>query len=101
MSGAAKKIVVCGGNGFVGSRICKYAVARGWNVTSIRYVGKSLYFIRQADIKIQNIIKLYANSIQAALGPQTGLLCLRHQTLHPGATMFRGRELICSTHPPT
>lgn len=34
---AAKKLVVCGGNGFLGSRICKYAVARGWDVTSIRY----------------------------------------------------------------
>lgn len=33
---AAKKIIVCGGNGFLGSRICKYAVARGWDVTSIR-----------------------------------------------------------------
>lgn len=33
---AAKKIVVCGGNGFLGSRICKFAVARGWDVTSIR-----------------------------------------------------------------
>jgi nucleoside-diphosphate-sugar epimerase len=34
----AKKIVVCGGNGFLGSRICKSAVARGWDVTSIRFV---------------------------------------------------------------
>lgn len=33
---AAKKIVVCGGNGFLGSRICKHAAARGWDVTSIR-----------------------------------------------------------------
>jgi hypothetical protein len=31
-----KKIVVCGGNGFLGSRICKSAVARGWDVTSVR-----------------------------------------------------------------
>jgi hypothetical protein len=35
---AVKKIVVCGGSGFLGSRICKAAVARGWVVTSIRYV---------------------------------------------------------------
>ena len=35
---AAKKLVVCGGNGFLGSRICQYAIARGWDVTSIRYV---------------------------------------------------------------
>jgi len=33
---AVKKIVVCGGSGFLGSRICKSAVARGWDVTSIR-----------------------------------------------------------------
>ncbi|KAK5017143.1 hypothetical protein LTR16_002029 [Cryomyces antarcticus] len=32
-----KKIVVCGGNGFLGSRICKAATARGWDVTSVRY----------------------------------------------------------------
>ncbi|PSR75461.1 NAD dependent epimerase/dehydratase [Coniella lustricola] len=37
---AAKKIVVCGGNGFLGSRICKYAVARGWDVTSISRSGE-------------------------------------------------------------
>lgn len=35
-----KRIVVCGGNGFLGSRICKSAVARGWDVTSIRYVER-------------------------------------------------------------
>ena len=34
---AKKKLVVAGGNGFLGSRICKSAVARGWDVTSIRY----------------------------------------------------------------
>jgi uncharacterized protein YbjT (DUF2867 family) len=33
---AKRKIVVCGGNGFLGSRICKAAVARNWDVTSIR-----------------------------------------------------------------
>ena len=33
---AKKKIVVAGGNGFLGSRICKYAVARGWDVVSLR-----------------------------------------------------------------
>jgi nucleoside-diphosphate-sugar epimerase len=38
MASSVKKIVVCGGNGFLGSRICKYAVAKGWDVTSIRYV---------------------------------------------------------------
>lgn len=34
-----KKLVVAGGNGFLGSRICKSAVSRGWDVTSIRYIG--------------------------------------------------------------
>ncbi|ROW17779.1 hypothetical protein VPNG_00889 [Cytospora leucostoma] len=37
---AAKKLVVCGGNGFLGSRICKLAVARGWDVTSISRSGQ-------------------------------------------------------------
>ncbi|KAF7544116.1 hypothetical protein G7046_g9855 [Stylonectria norvegica] len=36
----AKKLVVCGGNGFLGSRICKFAVARGWDVTSISRSGE-------------------------------------------------------------
>lgn len=33
---AKKKLIVCGGNGFLGSRICKAAVARDWDVVSIR-----------------------------------------------------------------
>ncbi|PHH54375.1 MIOREX complex component 2 [Ceratocystis fimbriata CBS 114723] len=37
---ATKRIVVCGGNGFVGSRICKFAVARGWDVMSISRSGQ-------------------------------------------------------------
>ncbi|KAL2064652.1 hypothetical protein VTL71DRAFT_3790 [Oculimacula yallundae] len=37
---ATKKLVVCGGNGFLGSRICKSAVARGWDVTSISRSGE-------------------------------------------------------------
>ncbi|KAI0391335.1 NAD(P)-binding protein [Xylariaceae sp. FL0594] len=36
---AVKRIVVCGGNGFLGSRICKNAVQRGWDVTSISRSG--------------------------------------------------------------
>jgi len=36
---AKKKLVICGGNGFLGSRICKAAVARDWEVTSIRWVS--------------------------------------------------------------
>ncbi|CAI4211523.1 unnamed protein product [Parascedosporium putredinis] len=37
---AAKRLVVAGGNGFLGSRICKFAVARGWDVTSISRSGE-------------------------------------------------------------
>ncbi|KAK0630718.1 hypothetical protein B0T17DRAFT_490125 [Bombardia bombarda] len=39
-STAAKKLVVCGGSGFLGSRICKAAVRRGWDVTSISRSGE-------------------------------------------------------------
>ncbi|KAL7271795.1 hypothetical protein RUND412_005421 [Rhizina undulata] len=34
------RLVVCGGNGFLGSRICKSAVTRGWSVTSISRSGE-------------------------------------------------------------
>ncbi|OJD10649.1 hypothetical protein AJ78_08397 [Emergomyces pasteurianus Ep9510] len=37
---AAKRIVVAGGSGFLGSRICKSAVARGWNVVSLSRHGE-------------------------------------------------------------
>ncbi|KAK4239783.1 isoflavone reductase IRL [Achaetomium macrosporum] len=36
---AAKRIVVFGGNGFLGSRICRAAVARNWDVTSVSRSG--------------------------------------------------------------
>ncbi|KAK1065728.1 hypothetical protein LTR74_007766 [Friedmanniomyces endolithicus] len=39
-SAAKRKLVVCGGNGFLGSRICKAAVARDWDVTSISRSGE-------------------------------------------------------------
>ncbi|KAF2398074.1 NAD(P)-binding protein [Trichodelitschia bisporula] len=35
-----RKLVVCGGNGFLGSRICKAAVGRGWDVVSISRSGE-------------------------------------------------------------
>ncbi|CAO2652139.1 Nn.00g004220.m01.CDS01 [Neocucurbitaria sp. VM-36] len=38
-SAAKKKLVVCGGNGFLGSRICKAAAHRDWSVTSISRSG--------------------------------------------------------------
>ncbi|KAL4895582.1 hypothetical protein BDV59DRAFT_141490 [Aspergillus ambiguus] len=37
---AAKRVVVAGGTGFLGSRICKSAVARGWSVTSLSRRGE-------------------------------------------------------------
>ncbi|RDW59833.1 NAD(P)-binding protein-9 [Coleophoma cylindrospora] len=37
---STKRLVVCGGNGFLGSRICRSAVARGWEVTSISRSGE-------------------------------------------------------------
>lgn len=40
MAAAAKKLVVCGGSGFLGSRICKFGVQRGWEVTSISRSGE-------------------------------------------------------------
>ncbi|KAH7041139.1 uncharacterized protein B0I36DRAFT_312223 [Microdochium trichocladiopsis] len=40
---AAKRLIVCGGNGFVGSRICQHAVARGWDVTSISRSGNPVW----------------------------------------------------------
>ncbi|KXJ97553.1 hypothetical protein Micbo1qcDRAFT_156477 [Microdochium bolleyi] len=39
MASTTKRLIVCGGNGFVGSRICKHAVARGWDVTSVSRSG--------------------------------------------------------------
>ncbi|KAF2104493.1 NAD dependent epimerase/dehydratase family protein-like protein [Rhizodiscina lignyota] len=35
-----KKIVVCGGSGFLGSRVCKAAVARNWDVTAVSRSGE-------------------------------------------------------------
>ncbi|KAL1899807.1 hypothetical protein Sste5346_002673 [Sporothrix stenoceras] len=40
MATVAKRLVVCGGNGFLGSRICKFGVQRGWDVTSISRSGE-------------------------------------------------------------
>lgn len=40
MSTLAQKILVVGGNGFVGSAVCKMALARGMEVTSISSSGK-------------------------------------------------------------
>ncbi|PLN86327.1 putative NAD dependent epimerase/dehydratase [Aspergillus taichungensis] len=37
---ATRRVVVAGGNGFLGSRICKSAVARGWSVTSLSRSGE-------------------------------------------------------------
>ncbi|RMJ25374.1 hypothetical protein PHISP_03770 [Aspergillus sp. HF37] len=37
---ASRKLVVAGGNGFLGSRICRSAVSRGWAVTSLSRSGE-------------------------------------------------------------
>ncbi|KAJ5653163.1 hypothetical protein N7490_000166 [Penicillium lividum] len=37
---ATKRLVVAGGSGFLGSRICKSAAARGWSVTSLSRSGE-------------------------------------------------------------
>ncbi|EPS27509.1 hypothetical protein POX_e06473 [Penicillium oxalicum] len=37
---ASKRLVVAGGSGFLGSRICKAAAARGWDVTSLSRSGE-------------------------------------------------------------
>jgi nucleoside-diphosphate-sugar epimerase len=58
----AKKIVVCGGNGFLGSRICKSAIARGWDVTSIRLVHTS-----QIVESVTSTRKRLANKVSTAV----------------------------------
>ncbi|KAK4661516.1 uncharacterized protein QC763_0103830 [Podospora pseudopauciseta] len=40
MSTATKRLIVFGGNGFLGSRICRSAVARNWEVISISRSGQ-------------------------------------------------------------
>ncbi|EIW85140.1 NAD(P)-binding protein [Coniophora puteana RWD-64-598 SS2] len=40
MSAAAQKVLVVGGNGFLGSAVCKAALARGMDVTSISSSGR-------------------------------------------------------------
>ncbi|MCJ1418427.1 hypothetical protein MMC32_004774 [Xylographa parallela] len=40
---AKKKIVVAGGNGFLGTRICKSAAARGWEVVSLSRSGEPVW----------------------------------------------------------
>ncbi|TFK42533.1 hypothetical protein BDQ12DRAFT_676377 [Crucibulum laeve] len=40
MSTALKRILVVGGNGFIGSAVCKAAIARGWQVTSVSSSGQ-------------------------------------------------------------
>ncbi|KAK9456997.1 hypothetical protein V1511DRAFT_509679 [Dipodascopsis uninucleata] len=36
---SAKRLLVCGGTGFLGRKICETAVAHGWNVTSLSRSG--------------------------------------------------------------
>lgn len=40
MATQTRNLLVCGGSGFLGSRICKIASARRWNVTSLSRSGE-------------------------------------------------------------
>ena len=40
MASKVPNLLVIGGNGFVGSTVCRKAVQRGWNVTSISQSGR-------------------------------------------------------------
>ncbi|WFD25675.1 hypothetical protein MNAN1_000639 [Malassezia nana] len=40
MASRARSLLVVGGNGFVGSAVCKQALSRGWNVSSISGSGR-------------------------------------------------------------
>ncbi|PWW77471.1 NAD(P)-binding protein [Tuber magnatum] len=40
MAAKTPRLVVCGGSGFLGSRICKSAISRGWTVTSVSRTGE-------------------------------------------------------------
>jgi len=40
MAGIAQRILVVGGNGFIGSAVCKAALARGYQVTSVSSSGR-------------------------------------------------------------
>lgn len=40
MAARVPNLLVIGGNGFVGSTVCRKAVQRGWNVTSISQSGR-------------------------------------------------------------
>ncbi|KAK8230815.1 NAD dependent epimerase/dehydratase family protein [Phyllosticta capitalensis] len=59
---AKRKIVVCGGNGFLGSRICKAAVQRGWNVTSISRSGEPTW----SSVSSSPTAPQWASSVQWA-----------------------------------
>ena len=39
MAAKVPNLLVIGGNGFVGSTVCRKAVQRGWNVTSLSQSG--------------------------------------------------------------
>ncbi|KAK7564952.1 NAD dependent epimerase/dehydratase family protein [Phyllosticta citricarpa] len=59
---AKRKIVVCGGNGFLGSRICKAAVQRGWTVTSLSRSGEPTW----ASVSSSTTAPPWASSVQWA-----------------------------------
>lgn len=54
-----KRLVVAGGNGFLGSRICKSAAARGWEVTSISRSGEPTW----SAVTASPVAPSWANSV--------------------------------------
>ncbi|ERF74961.1 hypothetical protein EPUS_05169 [Endocarpon pusillum Z07020] len=72
-----KSIVVAGGNGFLGSRICKSAVARGWDVTSISRSGEPSW----SSVTSSSTPPPWATSVTWAKGdilkPSTYTTCLK------------------------
>jgi len=48
---ASKRIVVAGGSGFLGSRICKHATARGWSVISLSRSGEPQWDVITSSIE--------------------------------------------------
>ncbi|KAL3964535.1 hypothetical protein ACCO45_001539 [Purpureocillium lilacinum] len=85
---AAKKLVVCGGSGFLGSRICKYAVARGWDVTSISLQPLGRAQVGKCHRLRRNALVVSQGLVGARRHPPPRHLCAAAQ----------GRRLRCPQH---
>ncbi|KAK9459811.1 uncharacterized protein V1516DRAFT_452805 [Lipomyces oligophaga] len=65
-----KKVLICGGTGFLGKRICEQAVARGWLVTSLSRSGRSAFrsippWAEKVDFQAQDLISISAQDLRA------------------------------------